>query len=49
MKINEKSKKTLFKILPKTGRSASNISEFVLEEVIFLPYTSFRIIRKKIY
>lgn len=44
--VNPSQPKTLFRIKSMSGLLVNQISPFHLDEVVFRPYTSFRIIRK---
>ncbi len=46
MKFNPKFTKTLFRIHSKRGRKVDIKTDFNMAEVLFLPYTSFKVLSK---
>lgn len=47
LQFGPKERSTVFKIKSTSGRAIEKISAFMLDEVVFLPYSSFQIIRKE--
>ncbi len=46
--LKEAAYRTIFKIKSISGRLAADVGSFNMDEVLFLPYTSFKIVRKDV-